>query len=358
MTWMAPSLLCGCLVTARPPAKAATPIRSITVSPGWQVQIENELSALRGLAFKAPVPYEEQTREQFRSVVRGELARELPGEKGWALSRTYARMGFLPANFHLQDALEEAFTTQVAAYYDHSKHVFHVLDKAHAPTARNRKGNEVIAHELVHALQDQHFDLAKFDGDGKERADLDDDARTARRFLVEGEATFVQMAWQMGSGSGPKKSLGPLTVAGLRMGVAMMAAADLVELLSNVRRGETASALSSDERAAMEATARLPPFVIVPMLEPYYKGALLVSDAWAKGGWAAVDDLYRHPPESTEQALHPVEKLLGQRDPPVRIALTGQPAVLEGARLLTTDVLGELGLRRAVPRFRSRSKAS
>src|SRR6266403_1821680 len=95
MTWIAPWLLCGCLVPPRPPAKAATPIRSITVSQGWQVQIENELSALRALAFKAPVPYEEQTREQFRSVVRADLARELPGEKGWALSRTYARMGFL-----------------------------------------------------------------------------------------------------------------------------------------------------------------------------------------------------------------------------------------------------------------------
>src|SRR6185436_6312774 len=100
---------------------------------------------------------------------------------------------------------------------------------------------------------------------------------------------------------------------------------------ANMRHGEGASALSPEERVAIEATARLPPVIIVPMVEPYFKGALLVSDAWARGGWPAVDDLYRHPPESTEQVLHPVEKLLDRRDPPVRISLAGSPSVLEGA---------------------------
>jgi hypothetical protein len=340
--------LCACR-GAEPHGPAASPAHAAPApsiaTPRWQLEIQEEVSALRGLAFERPIPYEEQTRAQFRGVVRDDLARDIPAEKGSALSRTYSRMGFVPSNFDLNAALEEAFTTQVLAYYDPRTHVFRVLDRKRAPHAKSASGDEVIAHELVHALQDQHFDLMAYNGEGKNQPDLDDDARTARRFVTEGEATFLQMAWQMGSGSGAKKSLGPFTLAGLRMGVAMLAAADLVELLSAMRHGHEADSLPPDERAAIEATARLPPVIIVPMVEPYYKGALFISDAWARGGWAAVDDLYRHPPESTEQALHPVEKFLDHRDPPVRISLTGESAVLAGARLLTSDVLGELGLR-------------
>jgi hypothetical protein len=312
--------------------------------PAWQLEIQRELSVLRGLQFERPVLYERQNRLEFRGFVHSELARDLPAEKGSALSRTYSRMGLLPSGYDLNSGLEQAFTTQVAAYYDPRTHVFRVLDSKHAPTARATSGNEVIAHELVHALQDQHFDLTAYQGDGQNQADLDEDARAARRFVTEGEATFLMMAWQMGSGRGEKKSLGPFTVAGLRMAVTMLAAADLVELLSNVRSGQTANTLSADERVAIEAMAHMPSVIIVPMIEPYYKGALLVSDAWARGGWRAVDDLYRTPPESTEQVLHPVEKLLEARDPPVRISL-GESPLLTGARLLATDVLGELGMR-------------
>ena len=51
--------------------------------------------------------------------------------------------------------MEEAFTTQVAAYYDPKSKAFRVLGEA-----RGKNVDEIIvAHELTHALDDQHFSL-------------------------------------------------------------------------------------------------------------------------------------------------------------------------------------------------------
>lgn len=47
-----------------------------------------------------------------------------------------------------------------------------------------------VVHELVHALQDQHFDLgAQFD-----ELDAEDEAAVALRAIVEGDAARIEYA--------------------------------------------------------------------------------------------------------------------------------------------------------------------
>ncbi|HET7501876.1 MAG TPA: hypothetical protein VFK02_12755, partial [Kofleriaceae bacterium] len=55
------------------------------------------------------------------------------------------------------------------------------------------------------------------------------------------------------------------------------------------------------------------------------------------GGWPSVDQLYRDPPESTEQVLHPRTKLIPTREHPRRVTLA-RSADPE----LVGNVLGEL----------------
>ena len=341
-------LLLACRTTGAAVAPAAAPVVApapADETPAWQQRIQSEVSALRGLPFKRPVRYGVQTREQFRGFVREELERDLPPAERAGLSVSYARMGFVAEGFDLGQALEEALTTQVAAYYDPHRRALWVLGGSRSATAVEAPGDEVIAHELEHALQDQHFDLVELDGGEGNARGLDDDERTARHFVAEGEAMFVMMAWQMGSGRGEARRLGPLAVAGLRMSVTMLAAADMMDLLSVARQGSDLGALSAEDRAELEALTKLPPVIAVPLVDPYLKGALLVSEVWARGGWPAVDDLFRRPPASTEQALHP-EKYLARRDPPVRISAPSPlPPLLREARPLASEVLGELGWR-------------
>ncbi len=102
--------------------------------------------------------------------------------------------------------------------------------------------------------------------------------------------------------------------------------------------------MSADDSAALSAVTNLPPIVTVGMFDPYFKGAEMIPEVWASGGWPAVDALYRRPPESTEQALHPAEKLIAHRDRPVKVWMESQTASLK-ARAMVSEVIGELGWR-------------
>jgi hypothetical protein len=173
---------------------------------------------------------------------------------------------------------------------------------------------------------------------------LSEETRTARQFVTEGEATFMMLAWKMASGEGKDKHLGPLTVAGLRMALAMLGAADMTEILATTRQGRSLADLSAEERDELDQMAKLPPIISLSLIEPYFKGAAFISEVWGRGGWAAVDDLYRHPPDSTEQILHFKEKFLERREPPIEITLPEKRSILRD-RPAETDVLGELGIR-------------
>lgn len=325
------------IAPAAPAASAAPPAPA---APPHFGRIEEELAALRGLPFVRPVPYARETQADFRARVHKELGRELPQEKNAVLSRAYVELGLAPAGFNLLSTLEDALTTQVAAYYDPESKSFRLLKDP-----RNKDTDDiVVAHELTHALDDQHFDLETYDGGPGNRLGLSEETRTARQFVTEGEATFMMVAWKAAGGQGKNKHLGPLSLAGLRMGLAMVGAADMVELMATARQGRSLEELSPEERKELDEMSKLPPMISLSLIEPYFKGAAFISEVWGRGGWAAVNDLYRHPPDSTEQILHFKEKFFDKRDPPIEIALPLERRVLVD-KPADTDVMGELGVR-------------
>jgi len=323
---------------ARPGAGPSAAAPSSPVS-GFS-RIEVELATLRALPFERPVPWARQSRADFRAWVHADLGRELPPAKNQALSHAYADLGFAPSGFDLAGTLEDAFTTQVAAYYDPRSKAFHVVGQGQG----KELDQMIMAHELTHALDDQHFDLETFDGGDANRLGLSEDVRNARQFVTEGEATLMMLAWNSASGEGTKKRLGPLGVAGVRMAVAMLGAADLLELLATARRGRSLAELTPEDQRELDALTKLPPLISLPLIDPYFKGAAFVSEVWGRGGWAAVNDLYRNPPASTEQILHSSEKFFGHRDPPIVMTLpAARPAL--GEPPAATEVFGELGVR-------------
>ena len=338
----------GCASRASAPAAAPGSTSSAATAaaagdPAWIADLETELTALRGLPFKWRVPFGTETKAAFRAKVRQDLTRELPSSKSADVSRSYVALGFAERGFDLSSAMEEALATQVAAYYDPERRAFRVIETDGAIDDPKRAA--VVSHELVHALQDQYFDLQRFSGD-RDGAGLDDDQKLARRFVIEGEATFLMMAHGLGNGPPSERRLGSWAVAGLRMETRMLSAMDMLDLAASLRQGSSAEKLDPEARAELEALAKLPVVVTLPLFEPYFKGAEMISEIWAAGGWPAVDALFRDPPDSTEQALHPAEKLLGHRDPPVRMRLAPDAAgPVPTARSLGSEVVGELGWR-------------
>lgn len=296
-------------------------------------EIQAVVAGLRGLEFKKEVPAERQSRDEFASYVRESLAKELPKAESARLSKALYHMGFLTDEIDLGDAMALAFTSQAAAYYDPETGKFYAVS-----LSSDQKWLEIMtAHELTHGLQDQHFDLRAYYGE-EPKAELTEDQLNARRFIVEGEASFVMFLHMFGAQTDSKDvdKLAKQTAVALKLMVASMTWQQLVESSK-----QQASKVGVDSEA-LEALDKIPPFILVPMLESYIGGAVAISAVYQAGGWEAVSKLYANPPDSTEQVLHP-DKLVGDRDLPTAVTLPslartyGEP--------LIDETLGELGWR-------------
>ena len=169
-------------------------------------KLEKDIAAVRGLAFKAPV-----------------VARIIPR----------------PA-----DA-----TKSIQGYYSTRDKTLFVYDDVKGSYERG-----VLIHEMVHALQDQHFGLAQL-----HQSTFGSDAELARAALIEGDATYT-----------------------------------MIELLKKEQPRVAAMLDAPLEKAKNLQNAFL-----------YAQGARYVKALKERGGWPAVNAAYRFPPRTTAAILHP-----------------------------------------------------
>ncbi len=222
--------------------------------------------------------------------------------------------------------------SQAGAYYDPDTKKFYIVlvpDEASMLDIMS-------AHELTHALDDQYFDLGAYTGDPKH--ELTNDEQQARRMVGEGDATLVMLAYQA-------KVAAHEDIFDPRNRRMERAIVDTFASLEPETLAQSTAPLAPGAiKDSLDAMASIPPFILEPLFGAYTKGAAGVAAVRDRGGWEAVCDLYEHPPESTEQVLHPVEKLIGKRDHPVWLAFP--PFELPGyGKALTPidhDVIGEL----------------
>ena len=120
-----------------------------------------------------------------------------------------------------------------------------------------------VAHEAIHALQDQEWDLnALKDAIPDEELDRE----LALRALVEGDATLGMSMWISRFG------------------------ADLAD----------AEPPDIPEGASLE---ELPPVLAQSLISPYLDGFTFLIGPFGRHGWDAVDAIWSRPPVSTEQIL-------------------------------------------------------
>ena len=291
------------------------------------VQIMPKLARLRGLRFEHEVPCEYQSTADFRAFARGEIAKELPPEKAADFSAALVHVGLLPRPGNLAALQEQALATQAGAYYDPQQKKFFLVMVP--PT--DLMLDTMSAHELTHALQDQHFALDAY----MPRGDvLDADHLAARRFVAEGDATFTMFLFALDSLG---KGITPQLVKMLRAQLDQFATMSPDDMLRQNVLGLSAG-LDSELQTSLSELGNIPSTVLVPIMDSYLRGSQLVATAYEHGGWTAVDALYTDPPESTEQVLHPATKLYPSREHP-KVVTIAPPA---RDRQIASLVLGEL----------------
>jgi len=259
-------------------------------------------SRVRGLSVLRPVKAVSHTKEQILDYVKERINEEYPGDSLEEEGRLLKHLGWIPMEMNYRSTLEEFVTAQVAGYFDPFRERF-VL----ATWLPDLVQRPIIAHELVHALQDQHFGLKK----ALKRIPGNDDATIARSAIIEGDATIAMLAYTMG---------------GTDMSALVPAAASL----------------SEQTRDAPTLTTRhIPHYMRMSLIYPYTGGIELLLKRMTQQRWAGVDALHKNYPKSTEQLLHP-DRYPNDQPIPVQLA-TGK--ALGPWQESLRNRFGELGFR-------------
>ena len=294
-------------------------------------RIQARVETTRGLKFRTPVPIQAVTQAEARAALERELHAQYSSEDLAKLSRVYAALGLVPAGTDLERAYLDLYGQQVAGFYDPIGSRM-VLVEGAIPTdfltrtlgavlRRDFAGELVLAHELTHALQDQHYGLEVG------RNDLgEDDAELARHAVYEGDATLAGFAVVMGS-------------LGRRSAVSL------------------AAQLEGVPGALAQAYPEIPAAIRETVAFEYVAGVNFVSWAYERAGWDGVNALLAHPPFSSEQILHP-EKYFVRAEYPLSVRVGGlAPYTSSGWQVAEECTIGEFTTRILAAQFLPRERA-
>jgi hypothetical protein len=282
-------------------------------------KIEAGIQELRELKFKQPVPMVVKSRAEAEQMMEADLSRDYTDEQFEVDGIAGALVGLYPAGINLKAESLKLLKNQVAGFYDpHGKEMVLVEGADSAGfyegtlqflVQRDIIGEMLLAHELTHALQDQNFGLEAM----LDKYKNDDDRELALKSVAEGDATIAGYAYVMG-----------------RMDTAV--ADSLVEHLKDLPQMFAAQAGDAPEG------------LTAPLVFQYAEGVRFVAEAYKRGGWAAVDALYKNPPQSSHQIIHPAY-YFDRPAPPIKIELDGYQKIMAGWTKADQDTYGELLLR-------------
>ncbi len=245
------------------------------------------------------------SRREMDRVVREQVVHELPPD---ALAYEEAQqklLGVVDPREDYRELVLGMLGSQVAGLYVPREKALYVVDDDRAGSTTDDE-HTVLVHEIVHAIQDEHFDL----GARVRWREEGSDEIAAVHALGEGDATLAMLL---------EKSRGEAIPDAFFEGFATL-----------MRDGNRQMVGDRVPRAVADA-----------LVDPYIEGLRFVRERYAVGGWSAVDEAWRHPPSTTEQLLH-AEKFTSREAP---LPMSRDARGPKGFTLLTAGVVGELDLR-------------
>jgi hypothetical protein len=236
-----------------------------------------------------PVSASELARQALSS-----LRQNTPAALRDTYERLLVRLELAPSGFRWASAMEHALRGQLQAFYDPERDTIFV-DRSLVGPRRQR----ALWHELVHALQDQHYQL----GARLAAAPEAWDRQSAFHSLAEGDAEV------------------------------------LVSELLALHATDSEAAWEDVGPPPPAADMETPGVLLRAFSAPYADGRRYVAHLHAVGGWPGVDARLSTPPSTTQQLLHPEQQSSALLPVPVPAA----PG--RDWQLAYTDLLGEQTLR-------------
>ena len=239
-----------------------------------------------GLAVKSEVKRQLTSRAAVESYLKQKFEEDESAKRMQQGEIVLKKFGLLDRDFALKPFLLALLKEQIEAYYDAKAKTVYMLDWVDVEEQK-----PVLAHELTHALQDQHADLEKWNDQTPSQVSLNfnedtdhlarDEMDTAREAVAEGQATAVMMDY----------ILKP-------MGKSLIKDPEVMNVMKQQ--------MSSSENSPV--LARAPLLLSESMLFPYREGLSFEQDIWMDQGRAATfAGALDRPPSSSWEIINPLE---------------------------------------------------
>jgi hypothetical protein len=238
-------------------------------------EVLKETSEIRELPILRAVKSSAQSRTEIERMLIKGLNEQMTAAEMHATEVSLRKFGLAPSDFEYRPFIIKLLSEQVAGYYDPKVKEFHLADWLELEGQK-----PVMAHELTHALQDQHFNLRRFE----KWPHGDSDAELAAHALIEGDATLAMTIYMAKN--------------------PMVALAFSRSLISGV---------------ATEQFNQAPRAMRESLIFPYLQGLEWTTQVYKRGGWSMISNAYTRLPLSSEQILHPEKYFNYER--PVKVVL-------------------------------------
>jgi hypothetical protein len=223
-------------------------------------EVEHEVELVRGLEFLHRVAAEPVGQEEIDRRLADAFDQTYPVDFYARRTAAWRTIGVIPPEADIRSALNAFQQGQVVGFYNpQNGELVYIGDQSLDVTERF-----VLAHELTHALDDQHFDLKRLD---RITTNCRDETLQAALGAVEGNAQFSagQVLIRFPAGT-----------------------AELQHLVGGV-----------------VAAGEIPEFIQELQGWPYTVGRAFIGEVSARGGTPLVDRALERFPVSTEQIIHP-----------------------------------------------------
>src|SRR5213079_2127666 len=275
-------------------------------------EVLGQMSQITGLKLLKPLKKSLRSREEIRAYVIKQMNEDKNAAERYADERSAEAFGLLPKGFDLDSFMVNVLTEQVEGLYDPKAREFYIADWS--PLADQRM---VMAHELTHALEDQHFQIEAW----AKAARPNEDAELARDSVLEGSAMAAMIDYLLlGTGRSLK---------------------DVPDFDPGVLIGDLGST---------PTLQKAPPFLKDALMFPYLGGLTFSAAVMKNTGWSALPGLFEKPPVSTQQILHPALYRSGKT--PSSVTLPALEKLLGGNwSKLDENIMGEFGWKEVLKQF-------
>lgn len=287
---------------------------------GQKVSFEKELrevSAFRKLSVSGTVLGLSVDVHELIAHVERAVDLETPERALKGTEAMLVGLGVVPFDFDYRATMLNLLRGQLAGLYE--PRLKAMLIRADLEGVERRM---TLLHELVHALQDQHFDLEEVVSWTPD----DTDRSSALSCLAEGDATSAMFDGVLPEGQ------------------------------SAISLPEGMIAEKMRQQAAQTDKEDIPALIQESLRAPYLDGINFVDALRRRGGWEEVNRVWKRPPITTEQVLH-LDKY-DSAEAPLAVAIPSPPPDGRQWTMLLSDIWGEQSSRLIFEQWQERALAA